>query len=150
MPIAVYLPPSTIPTNDSEWAGLIVKEMSSASDLVDAKNRAFKILKILENSAARASPDEKHKVNKEHKIVKQMLGALLHQNGVLKRAFLIQHNRLKEYQEMVEERSQFNQILQNYQKQIKALEEKNYALSFHLQQVNQCSNTYGYRNPDVC
>ena len=58
----------------------------------------------------------------EHKIVKQMLGALLHQNGVLKRAFLIQHNRLKEYQEMVEERSQFNQILENYQKQIKALE----------------------------
>ena len=35
MPIAVYLPPSTIPTNDSEWAELIVKEMSSASDLVD-------------------------------------------------------------------------------------------------------------------
>jgi len=149
VPSEVDLPLSTIPTNGSEWAELIVKEMSSASDLVDAKNRAFKILKILENSAARASPDEKHKVNKEHKIVKQMLGALLHQNGVLKRAFLIQHNRLKEYQEMVEERSQFNQILQNYQKQIKALEEKNYALSFHLQQVNQCSNTYGYRNPDV-
>jgi len=150
VPSEVDLPLSTIPTNGSEWAELIVKEMSSASDLVDAKNRAFKILKILENSAARASPDEKHKVNKEHKIVKQMLGALLHQNGVLKRAFLIQHNRLKEYQEMVEERSQFNQILENYQKQIKALEEKNYALSFHLQQVNQCSNTYGYRNPDVC
>jgi len=149
VPSEVDLPLSTIPTNGSEWAELIVKEMSSASDLVDAKNRAFKILKILENSAARASPDEKHKVNKEHKIVKQMLGALLHQNGVLKRAFLIQHNRLKEYQEMVEERSQFNQILENYQKQIKALEEKNYALSFHLQQVNQCSNTYGYRNPDV-
>jgi len=64
MPIAVDLPLSTIPTNGSEWAELIVKEMSSASDLVDAKNRAFKILKILENSAARASPDEKHKVNK--------------------------------------------------------------------------------------
>ncbi|KAG2613115.1 hypothetical protein PVAP13_4KG336200 [Panicum virgatum] len=124
VPSEVDLPLSTIPTNGSEWAELIVKEMSSASDLVDAKNRAFKILKILENSAARASPDEKHKVNK--------------------------HNRLKEYQEMVEERSQFNQILENYQKQIKALEEKNYALSFHLQQVNQCSNTYGYRNPDVC
>ena len=58
----------------------------------------------------------------EHKIVKQMLGALLHQNGVLKRAFLIQHNRLKEYQEMVQERSQFNQIVEQYQKQIKALE----------------------------
>lgn len=58
----------------------------------------------------------------EHKIVKQMLGSLLHQNGVLKRAFLIQHNRLKEYQEMVQERSQFNQILEKYREQIKALE----------------------------
>ncbi|PUZ59812.1 hypothetical protein GQ55_4G072800 [Panicum hallii var. hallii] len=149
VPFEVDLPLSTIPTNGSEWAELIVKEMSSASNLVDAKNRASKILKLLEKCVARVSPDEKRKVNKEHKIVKQMLGALLHQNGVLKRAFLIQHNRLKEYQEMVQERSQFNQIVEEYQKQIKALEEKNYALSFHLQQVNHCSNTYGYRNPDV-
>ncbi|XP_066372461.1 uncharacterized protein [Miscanthus floridulus] len=145
----VDLTVETIPTNCSGWAELIVKEMSSASDLTDAKNRAFKILNLLEKSAVRSSPDEKSKVNKEHKIVKQMLGSLLHQNGVLKRAFLIQHNRLKEYQEMVQERSQFNQILEKYQKQIKALEEKNNALSFHLQNVNQCRNTYWHRNPDV-
>ncbi|KAJ1260074.1 hypothetical protein BS78_10G204000 [Paspalum vaginatum] len=140
---------ATIPTNSAEWAELIAKEISSASDLVDAKNRAFKILRLLEISAARSSPDEKGKVHKEHKIVKQMLGALLHQNGVLKRAFLIQHNRLKEYQEMVQERSQFNQIVEQYQKQIKALEEKNYTLSFHLQNMSQCRNIYGHRNPDI-
>ncbi|CAL5039585.1 unnamed protein product [Urochloa decumbens] len=145
----VDLPVTTIPTSGSEWAELIVKEMSSASDMVDAKNRACKILKLLEESVARVSPDEKGKVHKEHKIVKQMLGALLHQNGVLKRAFLIQYNRLKEYQEMVQERSQFNQIVEKYQKQIKSLEEKNYALSFHLQQANQCSNTYRHHNPDI-
>ncbi|CAL5053950.1 unnamed protein product [Urochloa decumbens] len=145
----VDLPVTTIPTSGSEWAELIVKEMSSASDMLDAKNRACKILKLLEESVARVSPDEKGKVHKDHKIVKQMLGALLHQNGVLKRAFLIQHNRLKEYQEMVQERSQFNEIVDKYQKQIKALEEKNYALSFHLQQANQCSNTYRHHNPDI-
>ncbi|KAF8658511.1 hypothetical protein HU200_058967 [Digitaria exilis] len=145
----VNQPVATIPTNGSEWAELIVKEMSSASDLVDARNRAIKILKLWEKSAAQINPNEKLKVQKEHKIVKQMLGGLLQQNGVLKRAFLMQHNRLKEYQEMVQERSQFNQILEKYQKQIKALEEKNFTLSFHLQQVNQCSNTYSYRNPDV-
>ncbi|CAN6194065.1 unnamed protein product [Urochloa humidicola] len=142
-------PVTTIPTSGSEWAELIVKEMSSASDMVDAKNRACKILKLLEESVARVGPDEKGKVHKEHKIVKQMLGALLHQNGILKRAFLIQHNRLKEYQEMVQERSQFNEIVEKYQKQIKALEEKNYTLSFHLQQANQCSNTYRHHNPDI-
>ncbi|OEL37179.1 hypothetical protein BAE44_0001802 [Dichanthelium oligosanthes] len=122
VPSEVDLPVATIPTSGSEWAELIVKELSSAPDLVDAKNRAFRIFKLLERSAARASPDEKGKVHKEHKIVKQMLGGLLHQNGVLKRAFLIQHNRLKEYQEMVQEQSQFNQIVEKYQQQIKALE----------------------------
>ncbi|AQK81879.1 uncharacterized protein LOC100275374 [Zea mays] len=146
----VYLKEETIPTNCSGWAEVIVKEMSSASDLTDAKNRAFKILKLFEKSADRSSsPDEKREVNKEHEIVKQMLGSLLHQNGVLKRAFLIQHNRLKEYQEMVQERSQFNQILEKYREQIKALEEKNSALSFHLQNMNQCRNTYWHHNPDV-
>lgn len=58
------MPVQAIPTNGSEWAELIVKEMSSASDLVDAKNRSLKILKLLEKSAARVSPDEKGKVHK--------------------------------------------------------------------------------------
>lgn len=140
---------ATIPTNSSEWVELIDKEISSASDLVDAKNRAFKILKLLEISAARSSPDEKGKVHKEHEVVKQMLGSLLHQNGVLKRAFLKLYNRFNECQEMVQERSQMNQVVEQYQKQIKALEEQNYALSFHLQNVSQCRNIYEHRNPDI-
>uniref|UniRef100_A0A0A9DKY7 CUE domain-containing protein n=1 Tax=Arundo donax TaxID=35708 RepID=A0A0A9DKY7_ARUDO len=140
-------PVGTIPTNGSEWAELVVKEMSSASDLVDAKKRAFRILELFEKSTAQIDHDAK--CIQEHKIVKQMLGGLLHQNGVLKRAFLIQHNRLKEYEDMVEERSQFKQIVEKYQEKIKALEEKNYILSFHLQQTNQHSNIYRHRNPDI-
>jgi FtsZ-binding cell division protein ZapB len=54
--------------------------------------------------------------------VKQKLGSLLHQNGVLKRAVLIQHNRLKDYEEMEREHSRLKQIIENYQEQIKALE----------------------------
>ncbi|XP_044425199.1 uncharacterized protein [Triticum aestivum] len=109
--------------NGTEWAELIVKEMSAASDLIDAKNRAFRILELFDKSAADCNtPDEKQKMREEHKILKQMLGGLLHQNGVLKRAFLIQHNRLKDYQDMVQERSQFKEIVDKYQQQIKALE----------------------------
>jgi len=70
MPIAVDLIVETIPTNCSGWAEQIVKEMSSASDLTDAKNRAFKILNLLEKSAARSSPDEKRKVNKVSRLSK--------------------------------------------------------------------------------
>ncbi|TVU08281.1 hypothetical protein EJB05_41679 [Eragrostis curvula] len=140
----VDVPAVAIPTNGSEWAELIVKEMSSASDLVDAKKRAFRMLEMFEKSTVKVGPIQ------EHKIVKQMLGSLLHQNGVLKRAFLIQHNRLKDYEEMMQERSQFKQIIEKYQEQIKALEDKNYVLSFHLQQANQHSSISGHQNPDIC
>jgi hypothetical protein len=51
-----------------------------------------------------------------------MVGGLLHQNSILKRAYLIQHNRLKDYPDMVQERSQFKEIVDKYQKQIKTLE----------------------------
>ncbi|KAI4969473.1 hypothetical protein ZWY2020_000387 [Hordeum vulgare] len=137
-------------TNVTEWAELIVKEMSAASDLIDAKNRASRILELFDKSAANCNtPDEKQKMHEEHKILKQMLGGLLHQNGVLKRAFLIQHNRLKDYQDMVQERSQFKEIVDKYQQQIKALEERNYVLSLHLAQSDHRSGISGHRNPDV-
>uniref|UniRef100_A0ACD6AEX0 Uncharacterized protein n=1 Tax=Avena sativa TaxID=4498 RepID=A0ACD6AEX0_AVESA len=143
-------PALNIPTNGTEWAELIVKEMSSASDMVDAKNRAIGILELFDKSAANCNtPDEKQKMREEHKILKQMLGGLLHQNGILKRAFLIQHNRLKEYQEMVQERSQFKEIVDKYQQQIKALEDRNHVLSLHLAQSNQQNNISWRSNPDV-
>ncbi|XP_044425200.1 uncharacterized protein [Triticum aestivum] len=136
--------------NGTEWAELIVKEMSAASDLIDAKNRAFRILELFDKSAADCNtPDEKQKMREEHKILKQMLGGLLHQNGVLKRAFLIQHNRLKDYQDMVQERSQFKEIVDKYQQQIKALEDRNYVLSLHLAQSDHRSGISGHRNPDI-
>ncbi|XP_020163355.1 uncharacterized protein [Aegilops tauschii subsp. strangulata] len=136
-------------TNDTECAELIVKEMSAASDLIDTKNRAFMILELFDKSAAHCNtPDEKQKM-REHKILKQMLGGLLHQNGVLKRAFLIQHNRLKDYQDMVQERSQFKEIVGKYQQQIKALEVRNYVLSLHLAGSDHQSEISGHRNPDV-
>jgi len=73
MAIAADLTVETIPTNCSGWAELIVKEMSSASDLTDAKNRAFKILNLLEKSAARSSPDEKSKVNKVSRLSRSQI-----------------------------------------------------------------------------
>ncbi|KAF7111617.1 hypothetical protein CFC21_111605 [Triticum aestivum] len=137
-------------TNSIDWAELIVREMSAASDLIDAKSRAFRILELFDKSAAGCNtPDEKQKMREEHKILKQMLGGLLHQNGVLKRAFLIQHNRLKDYQDMVRERSQFKEIVDKYQQQIKALEDRNYVLSLHLAQSDHRSGISGHRNPDV-
>uniref|UniRef100_A0A0E0LDW1 CUE domain-containing protein n=1 Tax=Oryza punctata TaxID=4537 RepID=A0A0E0LDW1_ORYPU len=137
-----------IPSNGSEWAELVVKEMSSALDLVDAKNRAFRILDLFEKSTAECtSPDEMRKMREEHKILKLMLGGLLEQNGVLKRAFLKQHTRLNDYEKkMSQERSQ---IIDAYEKEIKALQHRNYVLSYHLAQATQHGIISGHCNPDL-
>ncbi|KAM0844201.1 hypothetical protein ACQ4PT_057220 [Festuca glaucescens] len=140
-------PELNTPTNGTEWAELIVKEMLSASDMIDAKNRAFRILELLEKSTSRCITPDEQKMHEEHKILKQMLLTLVPQNSILKRGFLIQHSRLKDYHDMVQERSQFKEIVDKYQNQIKALEDRNYVLSFHLAQLK--NSTSGHRNPDV-
>uniref|UniRef100_A0A3B6CDS0 Uncharacterized protein n=1 Tax=Triticum aestivum TaxID=4565 RepID=A0A3B6CDS0_WHEAT len=51
------------PANRTEWAELIVKEMSSASYPNDARNRVFRILEMFDKCAANCStPDEAHKM----------------------------------------------------------------------------------------
>lgn len=61
--VAPAVPVINIPTNGSEWAELIVKEMSSASNLIDAKNRAFRILELFEKSTSDcSSPDATQKM----------------------------------------------------------------------------------------
>ncbi|XP_037468394.1 uncharacterized protein LOC119340569 [Triticum dicoccoides] len=148
--VASDAPVMNAPTNSTEWVELIVKEMSAASDLADARNRAFRILEMFGKSMANCStPDEEQKLREENKILKQMLGALLQQASILKRAVVIQDNRLKDYQNMVQERSQFNEIVAKYQQQIKELQDVNYALSTHIRQANQPRVISGRRNPDV-
>jgi hypothetical protein len=72
-----------------------------------------------------------------------MLGGLLEQNGVLKRAFLKQHNRLNDYEKkMSQERSQ---IIDTYEKEIKALQVCAFITTFINFQFfyvisNACSN----------
>ncbi|XP_015693937.1 uncharacterized protein LOC102711815 isoform X2 [Oryza brachyantha] len=146
--VAYESPAMNIPSNGAEWAELVVKEMSSALDLVDAKNRAFRILDLFEKGTVqRTSADATQKLSEEHKILKLMLGGLLEQNGVLKRAFLKQHSRLNDYEKMSQERSQ---IIVEYEKKIKALEHRNYVLSYHLAQATQHGSISGNFNPDIC
>ncbi|KAG8075170.1 hypothetical protein GUJ93_ZPchr0006g42804 [Zizania palustris] len=141
-----------IPSNGYEWAELVVREMSNVVDVADAKNRVFRILELFERCSAQcSSPAETRKMCEEHKILKHMLGGLLKQNIILKRAFRIQHNRLNDYdRQMSQERSQLKQITDKYEEQIKALESKNYILSFHLAQAKQHDDRVsGNGNPDI-
>ncbi|KAE8792576.1 hypothetical protein D1007_32878 [Hordeum vulgare] len=61
--LASDVPVMNAPTNSTEWAELIVKEILSASDMNDARNRAFRILEMFDKSAANCSiPDEAQKM----------------------------------------------------------------------------------------
>ncbi|KAI5021485.1 hypothetical protein ZWY2020_058215 [Hordeum vulgare] len=61
--VASDVPVMNAPTNSTEWAELIVKEILSASDMNDARNRAFRILEMFDKSAANCSiPDEAQKM----------------------------------------------------------------------------------------
>jgi hypothetical protein len=112
MVIAVDVPAGTIPTNASEWVELVVQEISSASDLVDAKKRAFRILELFQKSTLQIHDSESIR---ELKAVKQILVLALNKS-FWKQQILKLHNR------MVQERSQFKQIIEKYEEQIKALE----------------------------
>lgn len=54
--------------------------------------------------------------------MKEQLDSLLHENGILKRAVAIQHERLKEYGEKVKESDGLKQTLSQYQEKIRTLE----------------------------
>ena len=61
--VASDVPVMNTPANRIEWVELIVKEMSSASDLNHARNRVFRILEMFDKCAANYStPDEAHKM----------------------------------------------------------------------------------------
>ncbi|XBI95239.1 hypothetical protein VPH35_031747 [Triticum aestivum] len=63
MLVPPHLEVMNTPANRTEWAELIVKEMSSASYPNDARNRVFRILEMFDKCAANCStPDEAHKM----------------------------------------------------------------------------------------
>uniref|UniRef100_A0A0D9X5U8 Uncharacterized protein n=1 Tax=Leersia perrieri TaxID=77586 RepID=A0A0D9X5U8_9ORYZ len=137
-----------IPSNRSQWAELVVKEMSSALDLVDAKNRAFNILDLFQKATSEqcTSQDVLQKMREEHQEQKLTLGGLLEQNGFMKRAFLKQHNLLHDCKKTSQERLQ---IIDQYKKENEALKQRNMFLEFQLAQLNQHSHNTGQCNPNV-
>ncbi|KAJ3679140.1 hypothetical protein LUZ60_017151 [Juncus effusus] len=139
-----------LPTNGAQWAELFVKEMMSVSDINDAKNRAFRMLEVFEKSiAVRCATEITDKFKEEHEKLKEQFEAMVHENGVLKRAVVIQHERQKEYGNKILELEGLKQLMPQYQEKIRTLEMSNYSLSVHLKQAQQNSSIPGHFHPDV-
>ena len=64
--VASHVTVMNTPANRTEWTELIVKEMSSASDPNDARNRVFRIHEMFDKCAANCSThDEAHKMRED-------------------------------------------------------------------------------------
>ncbi|XP_057537611.1 uncharacterized protein LOC130815236 isoform X2 [Amaranthus tricolor] len=140
--------------DDAEWVELFVREMSAASDVEDARIRASRALEAFEKSIYARAKDEtaqnfQQNMLQEHLLLKEQVQALLQENGILKRAVSIQHERQKEFETKSQELQQLKQLLSQCQEHIRTLEVNNYALSMHLKQAQQNNSIPGRFNPDI-
>ncbi|KAG5594128.1 hypothetical protein H5410_035360 [Solanum commersonii] len=134
----------------SEWVELFVREMTSASNIDDAKARASLALEAFEKSiCARATEAAARNFQQEHIMLKQQVEDLLQENNILKRAFAVQHERQKEFEDRGNEVNQLKQMVAQYQEQLRTLEVNNYALTMHLKQAQQGNSIPGRFHPDV-
>ncbi|CAN0901156.1 hypothetical protein LINGRAHAP2_LOCUS21260 [Linum grandiflorum] len=141
---------SHLQMNGAEWVELFVREMTSATNMDDAKARASRALEALEKSIyARAGAEAVKDFKMENVKLKEQVQLLIHENTILKRAVSIQHERQKEFEGRNQELEQLKQLVAQYQEQLRTLEVNNYALSMHLQQAQQSSSIPGRFHPDV-
>ncbi|CAN7127282.1 unnamed protein product [Brassica rapa subsp. narinosa] len=137
----------------TEWVELFVREMMSASDMNDAKDRASRALEALEKSIkARAGADAamQSSLQQENSMLKQQLEATVQENSLLKRAVVTQQKRQRETEDQSQELQGLRQMVSQYQEQLRTLEVNNYALTLHLKQALQNNSSIpGRFHPDV-
>ncbi|KAF8075531.1 hypothetical protein N665_1089s0024 [Sinapis alba] len=137
----------------TEWVDLFVREMMSASDMKDAKDRAARALEALEKSInARAGADAaaQSSLQQENSMLRQQLEAIVQENSLLKRAVVTQQKRQRESEDQSQELQHLRQMVTQYQEQLRTLEVNNYALTLHLKQAQQNNSSIpGRFHPDV-
>uniref|UniRef100_M4EMX1 CUE domain-containing protein n=1 Tax=Brassica campestris TaxID=3711 RepID=M4EMX1_BRACM len=137
----------------TEWVELFVREMMSASDMNDAKDRASRALQALDKSIkARAGADAamQSSLQQENSMLKQQLEATVQENSLLKRAVVTQQKRQRETEDESQELQGLRRMVSQYQEQLRTLEVNNYALTLHLKQALQNNSSIpGRFHPDV-
>lgn len=131
------------PETAEHWVDGLVSQMSSASDVGDARQRAGAFLQAFEQfvmsrvgSNGEAGPSSKSKAEE-----------LGRENQILKRAVQIQNARLQDLMQKEAQLQQLQQLLKQYQDKVNVLERTNYSLSLHLQQYNNTSSLMSSRRP---
>ncbi|KAL6842807.1 hypothetical protein ACP4OV_027651 [Aristida adscensionis] len=125
----------------AEWVERLVGEMAGAEDMDDARTRAGRVLEAFEGSLAAAAASTSSAA-----AAAAELEVAAWQNGVLKKAVLLQH-RLHRAQE--EANRELRRQVAGCQERVRRLESDNYALSMHLRQAQQGGSMHGPFHPEV-
>lgn len=133
----------------SEWVELFVREMLSAANLDDAKDRATRALEAFEKTVLSRSASVFEEFQKENAVLKEQIQNLIRENHILKRAVTIQHERQAEHENCTQEMQRLKQLIAQYQEQVRTLELNNYALNLHLRKAQEGSSMPGRFHPDV-
>lgn len=133
------VPPPPPSRTAEEWIGLLVQQMSAASDVVDAKQRASQVLRAFEQAVLQHSDQQLNDASRE--------------NALLKRAVAIQNSRLQELLTKEAEANELRTTLETAKNRIQSLEVQNYSLQLHLKRAADAQQegtlTPGRNNPDV-
>lgn len=150
--------PAPGPTTAEQWVELLVAEMSAATDLPNAKQRAAGFLRQFEDFVARFVKQQQAAAGGSGGSGSPAAGdpslaaraaKLAEENAVLKKAVQIQHRQLQERAGLEAETQQLKALLAQYQEQVRTLQVSNYSLSLHLQKATSTNVLGGSRNPDV-
>ncbi|KAM7263567.1 hypothetical protein ACFE04_001250 [Oxalis oulophora] len=116
--------PEVLTMDGADWVELFVNEMTSASNIDDARARAARALGTLEKSiCTRARAEAAQSFYPENAALKEQIESLVHENNVLKRVVSSQHERQKEFDEQNQELQNLKPLLAQYQEQLRTLEE---------------------------
>ncbi|CAN1240762.1 hypothetical protein LINPERPRIM_LOCUS4664 [Linum perenne] len=122
----------------AKWVELFVREMTSATNMDDAKVRASRALEALEKSIyARAGAEAAKNFELENVKLKGQVQLLIHENTILKRAVSIQHERQKEFEDRNQELQHLKQLVAQYQDQLRTLEVRSRNL-YHSGEIYEC------------
>ena len=110
-------------TTAEEWIDLLVQEMSAATDITDAKQRAAQVLRAFEQAVMQHA-DQHH-------------GDVVRENALLKRAVAIQNSRLQELLARESEVRELRGAMEEAKAKIRALEVHNYSLQVHLKRATE-------------
>ncbi|GFR45741.1 hypothetical protein Agub_g7157 [Astrephomene gubernaculifera] len=148
------------PATAEQWVEVLVAEMSAASDMTDARNRAAGFLRQFEAFVARfvrqqqqqqaaSSAADPSAASASDASLAARAAKLAEENAVLKKAVQIQHRQLQERAGQDGEVAQLKALLAQYQEQVRTLQVNNYSLTLHLQKATNSGFVNSPRNPDV-